>query len=198
MGLVPDGTGRQSGELGNCADRGPRWLDPALALIIPGNPPNAPIRFDPLYIPPEVRIPAETVLGGLGAQGSFSQRFVSRCDRLSGIELVLRAAAPSTRGAVRMTLMDDAGTVVAQQEIPRSQLPLDGSWQAFYFEPVNGSMGKRYTIVVQAVHNAVGASVNVLGRRGEPYPDGEAVFSDRVVDGDATFRYGCTVATDDR
>jgi hypothetical protein len=160
-------------------------------LQLASNPAWAPIGFDVLRMMPPGRQHADTVIGRLGAQGSFSQQFISGCNRLGGVELRLGAASPSTQGALRMALTDEDGTIVVQQETPRTELPLDGSWHGLYFEPVAGSLGKRYTLILQAIDNDAGGSINVLGRRGDTSANGVAALSDRIAQGDATFRYGC-------
>jgi hypothetical protein len=161
-------------------------------LVIPMNPPFAPLRFDAGPWLPEVDIPAETIIGSLGTHGMLRQSFVSRCNDLSAVQMRLGAPVLSTRGALTVSLLEEpTRDVVATTTMPRAEIVLDGGWEFFWFDPVRGSSGKRYTIVLRAVENDLDASVYVLGSREDSYPDGEAVFIGRQLPGDASFRYGC-------
>jgi hypothetical protein len=160
-------------------------------LTLTSNPAYAKIRFDPLRMAPADPVPASTVLARLGAQGAVRLQFTSSCDLLGGVELRLGAAAQSTRGALRMALTDEHGTLIGQQEIRRTELPLDGSWHGLYFEPVAGSVGKRYTLDLHAIDNDGSASITVLGRPGDPRPNAAVAFSGQALNGEASFRHGC-------
>ena len=104
----------------------------------------------------------------------------------------LGAAAPSKRGALTVSLVEGPpGNVVATTTMPRADMVLNRDWEFFWFDPVRGSAGKRYTIVLRAVENDLAASLFVLGSREHKYPEGEAVFLGQLVPGDASFRYGC-------
>ncbi len=146
----------------------------------------------PLDMSDDVQVPAQAVLAGLGTHGSFRQRFLARCDGLAGLEIPLAAAAASTEGSLRVALMDAASSrVVWRRDVPRSELALDGSWHLFLFPPLWGSAGKGFTIILTAIKNKGEATVFVLGGRGDPYPEGDARAPGKVIDGDASFRYGC-------
>jgi hypothetical protein len=161
-------------------------------LMIPMNPPLTPLRFDVGRWLPELDIPAETIIASLGTHGMFRQSFVSRCDDLSAVKMRLGAAAPSGRGALTVSLVEEStGDVVATTTMPRADMVLNGDWEFFWFDPVRGSAGKRYTIVLRAVENDVDASLFVLGSREDKYPEGDAVFVGQQLPGDASFRYGC-------
>jgi hypothetical protein len=164
-------------------------------LTLANNPAWTPIRFDALRMTPAGPLPAKTALARLGAEGAVRLQFTSSCELLGGIELRLGSAAASMRGALRMTLLDDSGTVVSEQEMPRAELPLDGSWHGLYFEPVVGSRGKRYTVALHAIQNDPGASITILGSRSGTRPAGGAVVSGQGLDGEVSFRHGCAEAS---
>jgi hypothetical protein len=158
-------------------------------LVVPMNPPWAPLVVDwsPLY--PEVEIPPNRILGSLGGYGSFRQSFASRCDGLNQVHFHLAAPA-SSQGTVSVRLFDGSRPV-ASARVPRAQLTARG-WQPFCFRPIEGSSGRRYTAVLRAIANDPTASVMVLGSETDVYPDGEAWFANEPVDGDASFRYACS------
>ena len=158
-------------------------------LVVPMNPPHAPLVVDwgPLY--PDVEIPPDRILGSLGGRGSFRQSFVSRCDRLNQVHFYL-AAPPSSEGTVLVSLLDGP-TPVASVRLPRAQLTARG-WQPFCFRPIEESSGRRYTVVLRAIANDPAASLMVLGSAADVYPDGDAWFAGKTVDGDASFRYACS------
>jgi len=159
-------------------------------LVIPMNPAYAPLRFDAGRWLPEVDILAETVVASLGTHGTFRQSFVSRCDDLSAVQMRLGAAAPSKQGALTVSLVEGPReNVVATTTVPRADMVLDGDWEFFWFHPVWGSAGKRYTIVLGAVENDLAASLFVLGSREDKYPEGDAVFIGQQLPNDASFRY---------
>ena len=162
-------------------------------LIIPMNPMwGPPLEFDPVVLSTEIHVPPETIVGALGTHGGFRQSFVCHCSPLRSVELMLGAAARSSKGSLTMSLIREPGVeVVARSEIPRDWVVPQGTWQSFVFDPIRDSAGQRYTIVLRAVDNELEGTVFVLGANGDPYPDGDAVFSSWRIDGDATFRYGC-------
>ena len=161
-------------------------------LTIPTNPLwSRPLKFDPVGISTEIDVKAETFVAGLGTHGGFSQSFVSRCDLLTSVEVRLAAQARSLQGALRMRFIDDAGSTIAEREVPRTELELDGSWHPLPFGPIEGSAGRRYILDLRAVGNIAEATIYVLGSRGNPYPDGDAIFGGRAIDADASIRYGC-------
>jgi hypothetical protein len=161
-------------------------------LSIPMNPPWVTLEFDAANRLPEVDVPAETIVGSLGIHGMFRQSFVSRCDPLMTVEMRLGAFKPSNRGGLTFSLMQDSsGALVASTTTPRSEMDLDGSWQLFEFDPIEGSAGQRYTIVLRAVDNDLDASLLILGSQKDWYPEGEAFFAGQWLPGDASFRYGC-------
>jgi hypothetical protein len=161
-------------------------------LVIPMNPPWAPLEFDPVVLSTEIKVPPTTIVGALGTHGGFRQSFICRCNRLRNVDLMLAASAWSSRGSLTMSLIQEPGTrVVARGQIPRDQITPEATWQSFIFDPIPDSAGQRYTIVLRAVDNELEATILVLGANGDPYPEGSAVFSSWPINGDATFRYGC-------
>jgi hypothetical protein len=160
-------------------------------LAIPMNPSYTPLVFDRIEFPSQTDVPPETILAGLGSGGSFRQEFVARCDRLTLIEMRLGKGGASTQGALRWFLIDAGGNILVEQDIPRAKLPADRSWQLFSFDPVAGSNGKTFTILLRAIDNAVESPLYVLGARNDPYPEGRAFSGATPVDGDASFRYAC-------
>jgi hypothetical protein len=160
-------------------------------LYIPMNPRWAPLAFDPATFATAADVPPDRIIAGLGTHGTFGQRFVSRCDRLAGVDIRLGSGKSSTQGTLRMRLLDATGTVVAERESPRGEIFHEGPWLGLWFAPIADSAGKRYTIVLQAVDNTVEGTVYVLGAPGDPYPDGDAFLGRTVVDADASFRYAC-------
>ena len=162
-------------------------------LHIPMNPPWTPLDLDMIDWFPRDEIPSSDILGGLGLHGTFQQSFVSRCDRLARIEMHLGAMAGSGKGDVAFSLLGEpSGTVVESSTVARTDMPLEGTtWQSFAFPPLEQSAGKRYTIKLRAENNDPDASVWILGARGDPYPDGVAMEGTKVLDADASFRYGC-------
>jgi hypothetical protein len=161
-------------------------------LVIPLNPPWAPLKVDPLILSSEIDVPPSTIVGSLGTHGTFRQSFLCRCEPLRSIDVMLAAAARSSQGSLTMRLIQEPGRqVVARSQIPREQIAREPTWQSFFFDPIPGSAGQRYDIVIQAVENDLAATTFVLGAPGNPYPEGSAVFSSTPIDADATFRYGC-------
>jgi hypothetical protein len=155
------------------------------------NPPWVTLEFDAANRLPEVDVPAETIVGSLGTHGMFRQSFVSRCDPLMTVEMRLSAFKPSSQGGLTLLIQDSSGAFVATITTPRSEMDLDGSWQLFEFDPIEGSAAQRYTIVLRAVDNDPDASLLILGSRKDWYPEGEPFFAGQWLPGDASFRYGC-------
>ncbi|HKA30914.1 MAG TPA: hypothetical protein VKH82_16145 [Candidatus Binatia bacterium] len=181
-----------------------RWADHAVLLeqklkhksleplVIPMNPPWVFLKVDPLFLSSEVDVPPSAIVGSLGTHGTFRQSFLCRCEPLRAIDVMLAAAARSSQGSLTMSLIEEPGTrVVARSQIPRERIGREPTWQSFFFDPIPGSAGKRYVIVIKAVENDLEATIYVLGAPGNPYPEGSAVFSSTPIDADATFRYGC-------
>src|SRR5262245_36025819 len=154
------------------------------------NPSYTPLVFDRVDVPPQVDVPPDAILAGLGTRGSFRQEFVVRCDRLTLIEMRLGKQRPSTQGTLRWFLMA-GGNVLVRQELPRAKLSADGSWQPFSFDPIPDSNGKTFSIVLRAVDNTADSTLYVLGAHNDPYPEGRAFQGTTPVDGDASFRYAC-------
>jgi hypothetical protein len=162
------------------------------SLTIPMNPPWAPLKFDPVVLSTEIHVPPSSIVGSLGTHGQFRQSFVCRCAPLRSVEVMLGAAARSSQGSLTLTLMQEPGDrVEARSEIPRDWIAPEATWQSFVFDPIPDSAGQQYTFMIRPVDNDLQASVYVLGATGDPYPDGDAVFSSTRIDADATFRYGC-------
>jgi hypothetical protein len=162
-------------------------------LVIPVNPAwGSPLEFDPVVLSTEIHVPPETILGALGTHGQFRQSFVCHCSPLRSVDMMLGAAAWSSKGSLTMSLIRwPAPEVVARTEIPRDWIVPEGTWQSFVFDPIRDSAGQRYTIVLKAVENEPEGTAFVLGAQGDPYPDGAAIFSTKLIEADATFRYGC-------
>jgi len=166
------------------------------ALIIPMNPPIAPLEFDPVVQSTEIQVRPQTIVGALGTHGSFQQSFVCHCSPLRSVDLMLAASAPSSQGSLTMALREDpGGEIVARSDMPRGWIAPQATWQSFVFDPIPDSAGKHYTIMLRAVDNDLAATIFVLGEKGDPYPDGSAWFASQNIEADAAFRYGCMPPT---
>jgi len=160
-------------------------------LTIPINPPWSPIEFDTRPLEPAQAVPATQPVAVLAGDTTFRQTFVSTCDGLDGIVLRLAAETPSSRGTLELRLVDEQRQqTVASVAVPRGQL-LEDAPQPFFFTPVAGSAGVRYSIVLRATELDPAAPVSVLGAAHDPYPDGQAIFPGAPSDLDASFAYSC-------
>jgi hypothetical protein len=83
------------------------------------------------------------------------------------------------------------GREVARNTLRRGDLAPGRSSRTFYFDPIVASVGRGYTVVLQALGTDADAAVQVLGAAGDAYPEGEATVDGRALAGDASFRYGC-------
>jgi len=158
-------------------------------LTIPINPRWTPIVFDERPLEPQHPVPARQPIAVLGSDRVFQQTFSSVCDGLDGIILHL-ATATSSRGRVELSLLDDQTRSVAAVSVPRDRL-LQDTPQPFYFAPIAGSAGRRYTIVLHAEETDPAFPIMVLGAGYDPYPDGRAITPAATPDLDASFAYSC-------
>ena len=56
--------------------------------------------------------------------------------------------------AAQVNLSQEPGRrVVARSQIPRERIAREPTWRSFFFDPILGSAGQRYVIVIQAVDN---------------------------------------------
>ena len=158
-------------------------------LSIPMNPRWTPIVFDQRPLDPHPSVPAHQPIAVLGGGRVFQQTFSSVCDGLDGIVLHL-ATATSSRGRVELSLLDDHDRFVATISVPRERLAQDPP-QPFYFAPIEGSAGRRYTIVLKAEETDQSYPIMVWGAGHDPYPDGRAIAPAATPDLDASFAYSC-------
>jgi hypothetical protein len=164
-------------------------------LIIPMNPPYNPLKVDARTMSSEIDVPHSEIVGSLGFAGSFRQSFVSRCDGLSEVDLYLGTTALTAQGTLTVTVFVDMPLrQVASVTLPRAEI-VGPDWYPFYFPPVTGSMGQVYTVRLRANNNQPETSILVIGSLGNPYPEGNAVFTQKFIDADASLRYGCTITT---
>lgn len=162
---------------------------------------RCPVQFSmalhPRYIPlqvvwgprfPQPPDPAEDIVASLAGERAFAQRFVSRCEGLSEVELNLRAAAAPS-GSLRVDVFTaDGATAVASARLAAADVA--PGWNAFCFPPVAGSLGTEYVAVLSTVGGDAGAAVHVLGTATRS-PDGRAWFDGRVLTGSASLVHGC-------
>jgi len=158
-------------------------------LTIPINPRWTPIVFDQRPLDPHPDVPAHQPIAVLGGGRVLQQTFSSVCDGLDGIVLHI-ATARSSRGRVELSLLDDHDRPVATVSVPRERLLQDPP-QPFYFAPIAGSAGRRYTIVLKAEETDQSYPIMVFGAGHDPYPDGRAIAPAATPDLDASFAYSC-------
>lgn len=152
-------------------------------LVIPMNPAFNPLLVDVRAPMSASDVPPDEIVASLGDGASIRRSFVSTCDGLSQVDLYLGADAPVVRGDVTLTLLTTGPRAVASVTMPRAEL--GQGWQPFYFAPVAGSSGVRYTVKLGAAGNDP-VPVSVYGKRGDRRADGEA-------NTDVSIRYACTV-----
>ncbi|MGH7789075.1 MAG: DUF6212 domain-containing protein [Candidatus Binatia bacterium] len=163
---------------------------------------RCPVQFSmalhPTYMPlrviwgprfPEPPEAAHDLVATLGGERIFAQRFVSRCEGLSEVELNLSAAA-SPSGSLRVDIFPaDGATPVASASLPRSDVA--SGWNAFCFPPVVGSLGVQYVAVFSATGGDSGAPAQVRGTAVNAPRDGRAWFDGHLLPGNASLVHGC-------
>ena len=206
-----------------------RKLKPAGAsvepLIIPINPDRFAYRFkiafDERANAPDVKAPANVIVGPLLDTTTLQQVFVARCSDLSEIDLWFGIRGRPVRQTVHIELSDAlTGETVAALTLQASAIVSTietavaavrrNSWLAklpehieqllasphpmrvFYFPPIHDSAGRRYVITIRASGGAPGNSVTVYGTGADAYRDGEARRNGELLADDLAFRYGCT------
>jgi hypothetical protein len=159
-------------------------------LTVPLNPRWTPLVIDGRALAPQPPLPATHPIAALDRDRPFRQTFTSQCDGLDGIVLHLAAGTSASRGPIALSLVDEQQRTVATSSVPRGELLQDAP-QPFYFPPITGSAGRRYTIVLQASGTDPAHPIMVLGATRDPYPDGRAIVEGATPDLDASFAYSC-------
>ena len=156
----------------------------------PMNPRWTPLVLDGRALAPQPPLPASHPIAAFDRDRPFRQTFTSHCDGLDGIVLHLAAGTSASRGPIALSLVDEQQRTVATSSVPRGELLQDAP-QPFYFPPIAGSAGRRYTIVLQATETDPAHPIMVVGAMRDPYPEGRAIVEGATPDLDASFAYSC-------
>jgi len=129
--------------------------------------------------PPQVMLTADAVL---------EQEFDNTCANLRAVEVLMGDLPVDAAGAVDLSLLDPAGSVVTSQEYKISAL---SSKQILKLEVPSGTTVSRgnYTIHLEVKGTVGEAGIGL--RQPDVYPGGGLTVDGSVVDGDVVFFYTC-------
>ena len=127
-------------------------------------------------------------VGKITADRPVSQTFISAADSFSAFELRFATYGRTNRSAVRISLTDAGGTLVAEWELAPGVL-YDNAWYRFSFSSVANSLGNTYNILIRSETDNPEDAVSVWhAHDADVYPDGVLLIADKQQVGDLSFR----------
>ena len=136
-------------------------------------------------------MPAAVPMGELVGGLTFAQTFVSRCSKLSEIDLDFATYARRNTHPVVVGLTDPATQRVIfkrRLEAPRIR---DNTWLSFVFPALKNSRDRTYSMWVTSPRSLPGNAVTLWRSASDTYPRGRATINGKPVNGDIAFSYAC-------
>jgi hypothetical protein len=120
----------------------------------------------------------------------ISQSFTSLCGEVSSVGVLVSAVPQLEAGALRYSLLDSRGTMLASQDFPLDRLTADETLTLRLNAPVSSGDG-RYQMLFEALDVPTQDGIQLGARTGDLYPEGDLYVDGSPVEADLIFRYNC-------
>ena len=132
---------------------------------------------------------AQVSPGELYGDAQFGQTFVASHSDLFRIDVVMSTYGRRNTHDVIFHLKEDMASPTDLVSITLNASKVrDQAWQSFTFPPISDSAGKAYYFYLESPESEPGDAVTVMGREGDPYPEGQAFVNGQPAPGDMAFR----------